>query len=164
MPKTKCAVLMNETIWLITMKMRMKMINRSHSYNIKRTRSRPGYKYTKYRMCLSMVMFMCLCALCVYHLKLNSWKIKKTLRLDWKKSCLRKSMNFSLHDGYHPFLYTAQAIFINWDERWFSKSNILTMGYKLVLENFCTMAVGIRDYCFGHYKCCGNDCLYFLKA
>ena len=35
------------------------MKNRSHRYDINRTRPRQGYKYTKYKMCLSMMMFMC---------------------------------------------------------------------------------------------------------
>ena len=41
------------------MKMRMKMINRSHRYDIHRTRPRRGYKCTKYKMCLSMMMVRC---------------------------------------------------------------------------------------------------------
>ena len=35
------------------------MKNRSHRYDINRTRLRHGYKYTKYKMCLSMMMVMC---------------------------------------------------------------------------------------------------------
>ena len=30
--------------------------NRRHRYDINRTRSRHGYEYTKYKMCLSMMM------------------------------------------------------------------------------------------------------------
>ena len=41
------------------MKMRMKMINRSHRHDINRTSARPGYEYTKYKMCLTMMMVMC---------------------------------------------------------------------------------------------------------
>ena len=41
------------------MKMRMKMINRSHRFGLNNTRSRHGYEYAKYKMCLSMVMIMC---------------------------------------------------------------------------------------------------------
>ena len=37
----------------------MKMIKRSHRSDINRTRARHGYKYTKYKMCLSMRMVMC---------------------------------------------------------------------------------------------------------
>ena len=36
--------------------MRLKMINRSPRYDIKRTRVRHGLKYTKYKMCLSIMI------------------------------------------------------------------------------------------------------------
>ena len=35
------------------------MINRSHIYDINRTRPRCGYRYTKCKVCLSMMMVMC---------------------------------------------------------------------------------------------------------
>ena len=35
------------------------MKNRSHRCDMNRTRSRHDYKYTKYKMCLSMMMIMC---------------------------------------------------------------------------------------------------------
>ena len=58
----------------------------------------------------------------------NIWnwihKKKKTLRQGWKK--LR---------------YTAQPILINWNEKDFSKSNILTVDHKLNPENSCTITV-----------------------
>ena len=54
MPKTKC-VCFNEWDYMII----MKMINRSHKCDINRTRARHGYKYTKYKIGLSMVMVMC---------------------------------------------------------------------------------------------------------
>ena len=38
--------------------MRMKMTNRSQRYNIYTSRSRHGYEYSKYKICLSMVMVM----------------------------------------------------------------------------------------------------------
>ena len=40
----------------MSMKMRLKMKNRSLRYNIKRPRLRHGNKYTKYKMCLSIIM------------------------------------------------------------------------------------------------------------
>ena len=42
------------------MKMKMKMKNRSHRYGISRPRSRHGYKYGKYKKCLTMIMFICI--------------------------------------------------------------------------------------------------------
>ena len=49
-------VCIHEIIRLIIMKMKMKMKNRSHRYNINRLKSRHGHKYSKYKMCLSVVM------------------------------------------------------------------------------------------------------------
>ena len=47
---------------------------------------------------------------------------------------------FSLHGDYSPFLYTMWSIYraaipflTNWNEKWCSKSNILTMNHELVL-------------------------------
>ena len=58
MCKNKC-VCFNEIMRLIVVKMRLKMKNGSHIYDINRTRSRRGHKYTKYQMCISMMMVMC---------------------------------------------------------------------------------------------------------
>ena len=41
------------------MKMRLKMRNRSHRYDINRPRPRHGYKYTKYEMCFSIMIAIC---------------------------------------------------------------------------------------------------------
>ena len=58
MCKNKCTCF-NDIIWLIIMKIRLKMNNRSHRYDINRTRPRYSYNYTKYKICLSMMMIMC---------------------------------------------------------------------------------------------------------
>ena len=50
MPLFKCVTMIN------TMKMRLKMKNRSHRYDINRPRLRHGHKCTKYKMCLSTLM------------------------------------------------------------------------------------------------------------
>ena len=59
----KCAknklVCFNEVVWLIVMKMRLKMKNESHRRNINRTRPRHGCKCTKYDVCLNMKMVIC---------------------------------------------------------------------------------------------------------
>ena len=83
-------VCFNEIIlWLIIMKMRLKIKNRSRRYS-NRTRPSHEHKYTKYKMCLSVMMVM-------YNKKhlsnIWSWiheKIKQ--HLDWfeKKLCLYK--------------------------------------------------------------------------
>ena len=40
----------------MTMKMRLKMKNRSSRYDINRPRQRHGHKYTKYKICLDIMM------------------------------------------------------------------------------------------------------------
>ena len=57
MHKNKC-ICFNEVIWLMTMKMTLKMKNRSHRYDIIRPKPRHGHKYTKYKMCLSIIMVL----------------------------------------------------------------------------------------------------------
>ena len=44
------ASVLNEVIWLMAMKMRLKMKNRSHIYDINGPRPGHGHKYTKYKM------------------------------------------------------------------------------------------------------------------
>ena len=56
--KNKCACF-NENIWLILMKMRVKLKNRSHRYNMKKINPRHGYGNNKYKIRLSMIMVMC---------------------------------------------------------------------------------------------------------
>ena len=48
-----------EIISFIKMKIRGEMKNRSQRYDINRTRPTHDYKYTKYKMCLSMTMVIC---------------------------------------------------------------------------------------------------------
>ena len=52
----------------MTMKMRLKMKNKSHRYDINRPTSKHGCKYTKYEMCLIIVRVIVI----KQHLKLNS--------------------------------------------------------------------------------------------
>ena len=54
--KNKC-VYIHEFIWLNIMKMKMKINNRLHIYDINRPRSRYGYKYSKY---VSLMMLICI--------------------------------------------------------------------------------------------------------
>ena len=44
----------------MTTKMRLKIKNRSQSYDINRTRPRHESKYTKYKMCFSIMMVICM--------------------------------------------------------------------------------------------------------
>ena len=40
--------------------MRLKMKNRLHRYDINRPRLRHGHKYSEYKMCLSIMMLICI--------------------------------------------------------------------------------------------------------
>ena len=42
------------------MKRKMKMENRSHRNDINRPKSRHGHKDSKYKMCLSMMLLLCI--------------------------------------------------------------------------------------------------------
>ena len=44
----------------MTMTMRWKMKTRSYRYNINRLRPTHGLKYTKYKMCLSIMIVICI--------------------------------------------------------------------------------------------------------
>ena len=54
------SVCFHEIIRLIITKMEMKMKNRSHRCDISRPRSRHGHKYTKHKVCLSIMMVICI--------------------------------------------------------------------------------------------------------
>ena len=53
--KTKC---LNKVTWLMTMKLWLKIKNRSHRYDINRPKH--GHKYTKYQMFLNIMMLICI--------------------------------------------------------------------------------------------------------
>ena len=44
----------------MSVKMKMKMKNKSHRYDINRPTSRHGHKYSKYKKCLGMMMLICI--------------------------------------------------------------------------------------------------------
>ena len=46
-------------MWLIITKMKIKLKNASHRYDINRARPRYGHKYTKHKICLSVMMTIC---------------------------------------------------------------------------------------------------------
>ena len=51
--------------------MRLKIKGRSHIYDINRPQPRNGHKYTKYKMCVSIVMAICVKATTKQHLKFS---------------------------------------------------------------------------------------------
>ena len=83
---TKNCVCFQEIIWLIILKMRVKIKIILDRYDINRIRPRHGYEYTNYKISLSRMMVMCnkqhLC-------NIWSWiheKVKQHPRLSWKKA------------------------------------------------------------------------------
>ena len=42
------------------------MKNKSHRYDINRPRPKHGHKYTKYKMCFSVMMTICIKPSCIY--------------------------------------------------------------------------------------------------
>ena len=76
------------------MKIKMKINNKSHIFDIDGPRSRNGHKYSKYKKCLSMMMLLCI----------NPFSTNVPLM--WKPDswfllakCLKRSV-----DDLHPYL------------------------------------------------------------
>ena len=78
------------------------MINRSYRCNINNTRPRHGYEYTKYKMCLSMVMVMCKkqhlsdIRSLIYE-KINNTEAELKERVAYKITCVSVYMMSTLH-------------------------------------------------------------------
>ena len=58
--KNSASVCFNEVVWLIAMKLNMKMNNRSHRYDLNRPRPRHGHRCTQYKTCLSIMIVTCI--------------------------------------------------------------------------------------------------------
>ena len=71
----------------MTMKLRLKMKNRSHRYDINRPRPGHGHKYIKYKLCLSVMMVICI----KQHLS-NSWSSWAQLQFMKKLKGTRNSL------------------------------------------------------------------------
>ena len=59
MHKNKCVCFI-EVIWLITIKMTQKIKYRSQKYDMNWPKPRDVHKYTKYKMCVSIIMVICI--------------------------------------------------------------------------------------------------------
>ena len=77
------------------MKIKIKMKKKSYRYDITRPRPRDGHKNSKYKRCLSMMMFIC-----IKQQQSNIWssiyeKVKQhwTMMLHWKKALLIKRVD-----------------------------------------------------------------------
>ena len=68
-------------------KRRLKMKNRSHKYNTNKLRPRQRHKYTKWKICLVIVM-----VICIKEYLSNIWSLiyEKIMSLSWKKSVAYK--------------------------------------------------------------------------
>ena len=85
--KDKC-ICRNEVIWLMTIKMRLKMKKRSHRCDKNRHRQRLRHKYTKYKMCFSIMMVIYI----TQHLS-NIWSsIHEEVKQHWIESELKKAL------------------------------------------------------------------------
>ena len=103
-------VCLNELIWLITMKIEAENEKKLHRYDINRPRPRHAHKYTKYKMCLGIMMVICI----KQHLS-NTWSsIHEKVKQHWgwveKKRCLwkekaKKRCSIWINGAWHKRTY-----------------------------------------------------------
>ena len=126
--KNKCFYL-NEVIWLMRMKMRLKMKNSLHRCDI----NRHGHKYSKYKMWLSMMMLICI----KQHLSNILSSIHENVKQHWGlveallKALLKKTKAFSFLGGVFPgsisyFVYSWKTKI--WMESFCDSFNFLFMS------------------------------------
>ena len=81
---------LNEDIWLMATKMKLKMKNRSSRYDINRPRRCHRLKYTKYKICLDIMMIISIRQHLSYIWGLIREKVKqhwpRWYRTSWKSS------------------------------------------------------------------------------
>ena len=84
------------------MKMRLKIKNRSYRYDINRPRPRHGHKYTKYKMCLNIMMVICI----KQHLskfeaqflkKISNTEVELKKSVAYEKACISGTKKVSIH-------------------------------------------------------------------
>ena len=103
MCKNKCFCF-NEVVWLWQWKWGWNWKKRSHRYNIERPRPRHGHKYTKYKMCLSIMMVLCI----KQHLSnIWSWIHKKLRNTD---ASLKKKALLIKKSVYYVYLTTLSML------------------------------------------------------
>ena len=134
-----------EIISFIKMKIRGEMKNRSQRYDINRTRPTHDYKYTKYKMCLSMTMVIC----SKQHLR-NIWnwiheKVKQHSEAESKKSVAYKKLCicFSILKSFRNYVWktnegeaeSIMLIFVLWrcfNSRWVRVGGV---GQKVLFKD-----------------------------
>ena len=73
--------------------MRLKTKNRSHRYGMDRPKTRHGYKYTKYKICLSIMMVACI----KQHLSKIWSSIHEKVQQHW--GWIEKSINYKKNEA-----------------------------------------------------------------
>ena len=131
-------IYLNEILWLIRTKVRLKMKNRSHRYDINRPRH--GHRYTKYKICLNTMTVICM----KQHLS-NIWssihgKVKVTLRLSWQRSFANKKTRvknvlFPAHYLYFFCILSANCL-RNWYLRLISLRPVTLLKKRLQYRCF----------------------------
>ena len=89
----------HDVIWLMTMKMKLKMKNRSQSCDLNWSRTRPGQRYTKYKMLLSIMI-----VICIKKHPSNIWSsVHENVKQHWdwvkKRVAYKKACTFSVYKG-----------------------------------------------------------------
>ena len=77
------------------MKMMLKMENRSYRYDISRSRFRHRHKYTKFKMCFTTIMVICIKQHLSSSLSLINEKLCNNQRWDWaeKNSLIKRGVS-----------------------------------------------------------------------
>ena len=130
-------------MWLMIMKRRLKMKNRLHRCNINSPRPRQGPKYTKYKMCFSMMMAKCI----KQHPSNISSSIREKVRqhLGWvaKKLCLYKKACIFRKVYNIRFLIQSQVF-----EKPFFPLTVTEWNYLSInIRNFRSLLVFKKKFC-----------------
>ena len=95
----KC-VCIHEITRLTIMKMTMKMNNRSHRCNVNRLMWRHEHKYSKYKMCLSKMMLVC-----IKKRLSNSWSsIPEKVKQHWGCAEKKRVVVLPMENSWKPLL------------------------------------------------------------
>ena len=122
--------------------------NRSHRYDINRLRSRHGLNYTKFKICLSIVMAICI----KQHLS-NIWgSVHEKVKQHWgwveKKRCIQKNACIFFAKTTALNYFRKQVPLQKFDEMYIS-SKITWRNPKRSFNSRCrSFQMQIKDTCF----------------
>ena len=114
----------------MTMKMTLKMKNKSHRYDIIRPKPRHGHKYTKYKMCLSIIMV--LYVLKVHYCRFENLPISS---FSYKNNMLKISRKKTFYFLRHVHVRYVKSLFTNIQK----KLNMLK--FSLLFKKFTNVTV-----------------------